>query len=146
MTGVQTCALPIWFPEAEFTCVNAGIGGTTSHFGAARAEEDLLYARPDVVFVEFSVNDDDEAHFKECYEGLPKTYIPPCLLKNIFKFLLRLGREPAVSKWRIIFGAYSSPARFSSILSNTLFFWISVKNPSATASSRISVTSFISFW
>lgn len=58
------------FPEAEFTCVNAGIGGTTSHFGAARAEEDLLYARPDVVFVEFSVNDDDEAHFKECYEGL----------------------------------------------------------------------------
>ena len=55
-------------------------------------------------------------------------------------------RGSAVSKWKIIFCAYSSPARFSSILSNTLFFWVSVKNPSATASSRISVTSFISFW
>ncbi len=58
------------FPRGKFTCVNGGIGGTTSHFGAARVEEDLLYARPDVVFVEFSVNDEDEAHFEECYEGL----------------------------------------------------------------------------
>lgn len=58
------------FPDTEFTYINAGIGGTTSHFGAARVEEDLLYARPDVVFVEFSVNDDNEEHFLETYEGL----------------------------------------------------------------------------
>ncbi len=58
------------FPKAGFTYINAGIGGTTSHFGAARVTEDLLYARPDVVFVEFSVNDEDDEHFKECYEGL----------------------------------------------------------------------------
>jgi len=55
-------------------------------------------------------------------------------------------KGPAASKWKIILCAYSSPARFSSILPNTLFFWVAVKNPSATASSRISVTSFISFW
>lgn len=58
------------FPQARITSVNAGIGGTTSHFGAARVEEDLLRERPDVVFVEFSVNDDDTAHFQETYEGL----------------------------------------------------------------------------
>ena len=58
------------FPKGTFSYINAGIGGTTSHFGVARAEEDLLYARPDAVFVEFSVNDDDDAHFMECYEGL----------------------------------------------------------------------------
>lgn len=58
------------FPGADFTYVNAGIGGTTSHFGAARVEADLLYAKPDVIFVEFSVNDDDNGHFRESYEGL----------------------------------------------------------------------------
>lgn len=58
------------YPQAEITAVNAGIGGTTSHFGVARAEADLLFARPDVVFVEFSVNDDENGHFQETYEGL----------------------------------------------------------------------------
>lgn len=71
------------FPKGNFSYVNAGIGGTTSHFGVARADEDLLYARPDVVFVEFSVNDDDDAHFMECYEGL-------------IRHILRCDWKPAV--------------------------------------------------
>lgn len=58
------------FPDAEITKVNAGIGGTSSHFGTARADEHLLNASPDVVFVEFSVNDEPNSHFQECYEGL----------------------------------------------------------------------------
>lgn len=58
------------FPDSEVSYLNAGIGGTTSHFGTARAWEDLLCRKPDVVFVEFSVNDEDEAHFRETYEGL----------------------------------------------------------------------------
>ena len=56
------------FPNAEF--INAGIGGTTSQFGVARVEEDLLRYRPDVIFVEFSVNDDNTPFFQETYEGL----------------------------------------------------------------------------
>ncbi len=58
------------YPKAEFTCINAGIGGTTSHFGTARVEEDVLKNQPDLVFVEFSVNDDPTDFFKETYEGL----------------------------------------------------------------------------
>lgn len=58
------------FPQADISFVNAGIGATTSQFGVARADEDLLAYRPDVVFIEFSVNDDNEPHFKETYEGL----------------------------------------------------------------------------
>ena len=58
------------FPGTELVYVNAGIGGTSSHFGAARVREDLLLAQPDVVFVEFSVNDENTAHFQETYEGL----------------------------------------------------------------------------
>lgn len=58
------------FPKAEIRFCNAGIGATTSQFGVARIEEDLFFCKPDVVFIEFSVNDDDTDHFRETYEGL----------------------------------------------------------------------------
>lgn len=58
------------FPRTRVEYYNAGIGATTSQFGVARVDEDLLYARPDLVFIEFSVNDDNDAHFQETYEGL----------------------------------------------------------------------------
>lgn len=61
------------YPQAEY--INAGIGGTTSQFGAARVEDDLLRYHPHVVFVEFSVNDDCNAHFQETYEGLIRKII-----------------------------------------------------------------------
>lgn len=58
------------FPEAKVKYVNAGIGGTTSVFGAARAEKDVLAYDPDLVVVEFSVNDECTDYFLESYEGL----------------------------------------------------------------------------
>lgn len=58
------------FPLADFQYINAGIGATDSQFGCARADEDLLCGKPDFVIVEFSVNDSDDEHYKETYEGL----------------------------------------------------------------------------
>ncbi len=63
------------FKGCQIHYVNAGIGGTTSQYGAARVQEDVLSGQPDLVFVEFSVNDEvhspaDEALFLETYEGL----------------------------------------------------------------------------
>lgn len=58
------------FPTTKFTYINAGIGGTTSQFGVARVQTDLLAYSPDFVIVEYSVNDDDDEHFLETYEGL----------------------------------------------------------------------------
>lgn len=58
------------FPNSKITYVNAGIGGTTSQFGVARADSDLLSKNIDFTVVEFSVNDDDNEHFLETYEGL----------------------------------------------------------------------------
>ena len=40
------------FPKTAFTYVNAGVGGTTSQFGAARVEEDVLAFKPDFVIIE----------------------------------------------------------------------------------------------
>jgi len=58
------------FPQANLTYINAGIGGTTSQFGVARVQSDLLSYQPDFIIVEFSVNDDNNEHFLETYEGL----------------------------------------------------------------------------
>lgn len=58
------------YPNTEFAYVNAGIGATDSLFGAARVQEDLLRRLPDLVFVEFSVNDESMSHYRETYEGL----------------------------------------------------------------------------
>lgn len=78
------------FPETEFHYVNGGIGGTTSHFGAARAVEDVLMYQPDVVIVDFSVNDEADAFFKETYEGVVRKLLSweskpaVLLLNNVF--------------------------------------------------------------
>lgn len=57
-----------YFPMAQY--INAGIGGTSSQFGVARVGDDLLRFEPDMIFVEFSVNDENNAHYQETYEGL----------------------------------------------------------------------------
>lgn len=58
------------FPDAEVEFFNAGIGATTSQFGCARADDHVLSRDPDLVFVEFSVNDDNTPLFQETYESL----------------------------------------------------------------------------
>lgn len=58
------------FPQAEFTLVNAGIGGTDSYLGVHRLQRDLLDAEPDLVIVEFSVNDGNTVFDKKSYENL----------------------------------------------------------------------------
>lgn len=49
------------FPETEFTEINAGISSTCSHTGAFRIGRDVLAHKPDLLFVEFAVNDDQDA-------------------------------------------------------------------------------------
>ncbi len=58
------------FPNTKIEYINAGVGATTSKFGVARVEEDVLLYEPDVVFAEFSVNDEDNELFEETFEGL----------------------------------------------------------------------------
>ena len=53
------------FPQSKFHYVNGGIGGTSSHYGVARAVTDVLMYQPDFVAVDFSVND-LEALSSEC--------------------------------------------------------------------------------
>ncbi len=58
------------FPDSEIKFVNAGIGGTNSYLGVHRADSQLLSYNPDVVIVEFSVNDSDKLMNKYSYDSL----------------------------------------------------------------------------
>ena len=60
------------FPKARIEFVNAGIGATGSNFGALRARRDLLSHQPDVVVVEYSVNDAPLQASAETLEGLTR--------------------------------------------------------------------------
>ncbi len=71
------------YPGSRFNYINAGVGGTTSQYGAARAERDVAAYDPDFIVVEFSVNDKADRFFQETYEGL-------------LRKLLCLPSEPAI--------------------------------------------------
>ena len=45
------------FPQTAFYQINAAIGGTGSNLGVFRIEQDVLKHKPDLIFIEFAVND-----------------------------------------------------------------------------------------
>lgn len=65
--------LKAWF-ESEYgiqvNLINAGIGSTNSYFGCIRAEEQLLRHNPDLIIVEYAVNDQLDDIYLEFYESL----------------------------------------------------------------------------
>ena len=58
------------FPQAKVTFVNAGIGATCSDLGAHRVQPHLLDRHPDIVMVEYAVNDGINPNAAETLEGL----------------------------------------------------------------------------
>lgn len=60
------------FPEAKFREINAAIGGTGSDLGVFRLQQDVLDHRPDLVLVEFAVNDGGAStdQIFRCMEGI----------------------------------------------------------------------------
>lgn len=78
------------FPDSHIEYTNAGVGATTSKFGVARVEDDLLKTEPDMIFAEFSVNDTANELFMETFEGLVRK-------------ILRYKSEPALFMFNNVF-------------------------------------------
>ena len=69
------------FPQTKINAINAGIGATPSFLGTFRLEEMVLSHKPDLVTVEFSVNDtgsQDNLLGNECLEAY-ESVIRRCL-------------------------------------------------------------------
>jgi len=66
------------YPQAHFKFSDASIGGTTSQLGAFRFERDVLGRHPDLVFLDFSLNDgmySDDPETMASYEALVRRCI-----------------------------------------------------------------------
>lgn len=63
------------FPDATVNYVNAGMSGTPSILGNARLERDVLAYDPDIVFVEFAVNDGNSSEYQVAYDSLVRTLL-----------------------------------------------------------------------
>ena len=50
--------------------INASISGTGSEIGIVRAQEDVLDANPDIIFIEFAANNGSTDFYKQTYESL----------------------------------------------------------------------------
>ncbi|MEI6197490.1 MAG: SGNH/GDSL hydrolase family protein [Verrucomicrobiota bacterium] len=70
--ALTTVWLQAQLPTREIREINAAIGGTGSDLGAFRLRRDVLAGKPDVVFVEFAVNDKDAApeRIQRALEGI----------------------------------------------------------------------------
>lgn len=70
--ALTTKWLEAQYPDAAINYVNAGIGATGSYIGVHRCDTQVLSSNPDLVFIDFSVNDtsDRNATNKLTYEGL----------------------------------------------------------------------------
>lgn len=74
------------YPDAELTYINAGLSGTGSSLGVMRYDRDVVEAaggQPDIVFLEFAINDYQEPTDGRAYESMIRT-------------ILEADNEPAV--------------------------------------------------
>lgn len=76
-SGVENCYVSQvyrwWyetFPQAKIQVINAGVGGTSSYLGVHRVDAELLVHQPDLVFMEFAVNDTFSEFCMSSYENL----------------------------------------------------------------------------
>lgn len=63
------------FPDTKIEFFNAGIGATDSYLAVHRVQEDVLAYDPDLVLVEFSVNDSSSNAHKTSYDNLLRTML-----------------------------------------------------------------------
>lgn len=63
------------FAAGGFTEVNAGLSGTSSVVGLVRSESNIVEKNPDIVFLEFSVNDHEDIMYKKCFESAIKKFL-----------------------------------------------------------------------
>ncbi len=110
------------FPEATVSESNAAIGGTGSFWGSYRATEALKleseYGKPDLVFIEFAVNDgydrmthdqvlrNGESIIHQIYDACPKADIVILITTNSG---LNDNSDACVTAWREIAAAYGLP-------------------------------------
>ena len=82
------------YPQATVIVHNAGVSGTDSHFGAKRFDRDVLAHKPDLVFIEFAVNDGDRDHTMHMERMVHKTWMADPETDLLIFYTLSRGHLP----------------------------------------------------
>ena len=84
------------FNNVNVKYINAGVGATGSIIGAHRVEKQVLSQNPDIVFIDFAVNDKDSIYDKVAYESIIRRILsvenPPAIVE-VFMRLVVTGRK-----------------------------------------------------
>lgn len=87
------------YPKAPIRCHDAAIGGTGSQLGVFRVERDVLSRKPDLVFLDFSANDDinsDDPETLGSYEAIVRRLVTEAkvpVVQVAFPFQWNIGRD-----------------------------------------------------
>jgi len=120
------------FPSSKITYVNAGIGATDSWLGAHRVREDVLGKNPDLVIVEFAVND-GQGWNQETYDSLLRELLTGESAPAVVSLMIAHKNGSFADKHAPVAFKYQVPIiSYSALLSNKLVSWDKVGNSDGT--------------
>ncbi len=92
--------------QEQVKCVNAGIGATPSTLGALRFSYDVAPHNPDIVFVEFAVNDDPTDEHKDAFEGIVRHALNLESKPAVILLFSRTDENRSMQDWMKEIGAH----------------------------------------
>lgn len=101
---------------AKLNYINAGVSGTPSLLGITRLEQDILRHKPDIVFVEFAVNDSSDLLSQGVYESLLR------------KLLMSETQPAVILLFTVLSGGYSCQEHMAMLGRHYNLGMISVKD------------------
>ena len=98
------------FPDSKVSFHNAGIGATGSNYGALRCQRDLLSHKPDLVVVEYAVNDGPGQDTRESLEGVVRQILSePQRPAVLLMFMMHTGGGNAQADDEVVGRHYQLP-------------------------------------
>lgn len=94
------------YPNTEVRFVNAGIGGSNSNYGAMRLRMDVLDHKPDLVVVEYAVNDLPGRLFAESYEGVLRQILNEPQKTAVIELFFMHNKGENAQEWQEMLGRH----------------------------------------
>lgn len=132
---LQRC-LERLFPKSSFFVINAGVPATNSRFGCSRLKDDLLNNLPDLIIIEFAVNDNsnDSVLTTQCMEGLVRQCLRLDSVPVIMLCTMNIKTDSATQHLHANIGRYYSLPIISfrnaiaPLIANGIITWDSIAN------------------
>jgi acyl-CoA thioesterase I len=101
------------YPKSQITEINAAVVGTGSLYGALRARRDVIAFKPDLVFIDFTIDDagEEEGSVKKAIEGLLRQLLIIPQPPEILMLYTTTAKRDVANDWHeSIAGYYQVPS------------------------------------